>query len=148
MGVTAEKDIKDTIKNDTPRNVAVIGASGSIGSSALDVIAYSRGRLRASVLAVNRSVVKLAELARKFKPDVVVVADPNTDRAPLKDIPAGTEVLVGPEALDEVVRRPEVDVVLISIVALQVCALLGAQSTLVKQSLLPTRRRWLRAVLY
>lgn len=116
MGVTAVKDKKDTIKNGAPRNVAVIGASGSIGSCALDVIAYSRGRLRASVLAVNRSVVKLAELAQKFKPDVVVVADPNTDRAPLKDIPAGTEVLVGPDALDEVVRRPEVDVVLISIV--------------------------------
>ncbi|MBR5758406.1 MAG: 1-deoxy-D-xylulose-5-phosphate reductoisomerase [Thermoguttaceae bacterium] len=106
----------ENAKNAASRNVAVIGASGSIGLSALDVIAFSQGRLRAGVLAVNRSVAKLAELARKFNPDVVVVADPNADCAPLSDIPAGTEVLIGPDALDEVVRRPEIDVVLLAIV--------------------------------
>ena len=100
----------------TPRNVAVIGASGSIGTSALDVIAESQGLLRASVLAVNRSTAKLVELARKFKPDVVVVADPGADTTPLQDVPPGTEILIGADALDEVVRRPEIDVVLLSIV--------------------------------
>ena len=102
--------------NNAPRNVAVIGASGSIGTNALDVIAFSQGRLRASVLAVNRSVAKLAELAQKYNPDVVVVADPDADCSPLNDIPAGTEILIGPDALDEVVRRSEIDVVLLSIV--------------------------------
>ena len=94
----------ESAKNAASRNVAVIGASGSIGLSALDVIAFSQGRLRAGVLAVNRSVAKLAELARKFNPDVVVVADPNADCSPLSDSPAGTEVLIGPDALDEVVH--------------------------------------------
>ncbi len=100
----------------TPRNVAVIGASGSIGTSALDVIAASGGRLRASVLSVNNDVVKLVELAKQFRPDAVVVANPNADRAPLTELPSGIEVLWGPDALAEVVRRPEIDVVLLAIV--------------------------------
>ena len=100
----------------TPRNVAVIGASGSIGTSALDVIAASGGRLRASVLSVNNDVVKLVELAKQFRPDAVVVANPNADRAPLTELPPGIEVLWGPDALAEVVRRPEIDVVLLAIV--------------------------------
>lgn len=99
-----------------PRNVAVIGASGSIGTSALDVIAASGGRLRASVLSVNNDVAKLVELAKKFRPDAVVVANPNADRAPLAELPSGIEVLWGPDALAEVVRRPEIDVVLLAIV--------------------------------
>ncbi|MBQ5788866.1 MAG: 1-deoxy-D-xylulose-5-phosphate reductoisomerase [Thermoguttaceae bacterium] len=100
----------------TPRNVAVIGASGSIGTSALDVIAASGGRLRASVLSVNNDVAKLVELAKKFRPDAVVVANPSADRAPLAELPSGIEVLWGPDALAEVVRRPEIDVVLLAIV--------------------------------
>lgn len=100
----------------TPRNVAVIGASGSIGTSALDVIAASGGRLRASVLSVNNDVAKLVELAKRFRPDAVVVANPNADRAPLAELPSGIEVLWGPDALAEVVRRPEIDVVLLAIV--------------------------------
>lgn len=100
----------------SPRNVAVIGASGSIGTSALDVVAASEGRLRASVLSVNNDVVKLVELAKKFRPDAVVVANPNADRSPLAELPPGVEVLVGPDALAEVVRRPEIDVVLLAIV--------------------------------
>ena len=100
----------------TPRNVAVIGASGSIGTSALDVIAASGGRLRASVLSVNNDVAKLVELAKKFRPDAIVVANPNADRAPLAELPSGIETLFGPDALAEVVRRPEIDVVLLAIV--------------------------------
>ncbi len=100
----------------TPRNVAVIGASGSIGTSALDVVAASGGRLRASVLSVNNDVVKLVELAKKFRPDAVVVANPNADRSPLAELPPGIEVLWGADALAEVVRRLEIDVVLLAIV--------------------------------
>ena len=99
-----------------PRNIAVIGATGSIGSSALNVIGASRGQLRAGVLAVNRSVEKLVKLANHFKPDAIVINDVHADRTPLNDLVGGIEVLWGTDALDEVVRRPEIDVVLLSIV--------------------------------
>ena len=99
-----------------PRNIAVIGATGSIGSSALNVIDASRGQLRAGVLAVNRSVEKLVELANHFKPDAIVINDVHADRTPLNDLADGIEVLWGADALDGAVRRPEIDVVLLSIV--------------------------------
>ena len=99
-----------------PRNIAVIGATGSIGSSALNVIDASRGQLRAGILAVNRSVEKLVELANHFKPDAIVINDVHADRTPLNDLADGIEVLWGADALDGAVRRPEIDVVLLSIV--------------------------------
>lgn len=102
--------------NSGVRNVAVIGATGSIGLSALDVIETSGGRLRAFALTANHSVEKLVELALRFKPDVVVVNDVTADRSSLSRLPKTVQVLFGAEALDEVARRSEVDVVLLSIV--------------------------------
>ena len=58
------------------RKVAVFGATGSIGTSALDVIARHPQRFRASVLAAHRSVEALAELCVRFEPDLAVIADP------------------------------------------------------------------------
>lgn len=98
------------------RQIAVIGATGSIGTSALDVIAESRGKLRASVLAVKSSIAKAVELSRRFRPDVLVVVDSDVDRSPLRDVPCGTEVLFGEDALNEVVSRPGIDVVLNAVV--------------------------------
>lgn len=115
--MTIKMNPDELASSDTPpRNIAVIGATGSIGTSALDVIAESQGRLRAGVLAVNRSVEKVVELALRFRPDVVVINDVNADRTPLSRLPADIQVVFGPDALDEVVRRPEIDVVLLSIV--------------------------------
>jgi 1-deoxy-D-xylulose-5-phosphate reductoisomerase len=55
--------------------VAVLGATGSIGASALDVIARHPGRLRASGLAAGRNVAALLELCARFRPDDAVIAD-------------------------------------------------------------------------
>lgn len=57
------------------RNVAVFGATGSIGTSALDVIARHPGRLRASVLAAGRNVDALVALCAVHRPDHAVIAD-------------------------------------------------------------------------
>lgn len=99
-----------------PRRVAVLGATGSIGQSALDVIAASDGRLTAAVLTAHRQTAKLAELARRFRPEIVVVTDPQADRAPLAETERTTRVLYGPDGLDLAVSAPEVDMVLAAIV--------------------------------
>ena len=78
------KEVK-TSDETAPRRVAVLGATGSIGGSALDVIAASGGRLTAAVLTSHRQTVKLAELARRFHPEILVVTDSEADRAPLAD---------------------------------------------------------------
>ncbi|MDN5781228.1 MAG: 1-deoxy-D-xylulose-5-phosphate reductoisomerase [Luteimonas sp.] len=57
------------------QSVAVLGASGSIGTSALDVIARHPGRLRASVLAAGRNVDALLALCRTHRPDHAAIAD-------------------------------------------------------------------------
>lgn len=58
-----------------PQRVAVFGATGSIGASALDVIARHPDRLRASVLAAGSRVDALLALCRRHVPDHAVVAD-------------------------------------------------------------------------
>ncbi|AWV06826.1 1-deoxy-D-xylulose-5-phosphate reductoisomerase [Marilutibacter maris] len=57
------------------REVAVLGATGSIGGSALDVIARHPDRLRASVLAAGRNVEALIALCRRHRPRHAVIGD-------------------------------------------------------------------------
>ncbi len=58
------------------RNVAVLGATGSIGASTLDVIARHPQRFRASVLSAHRNVDALVELCVAHRPELAVIADP------------------------------------------------------------------------
>jgi 1-deoxy-D-xylulose-5-phosphate reductoisomerase len=106
-----------------PRRVAVLGFSGSIGQSALEVLAASEGRLVPVMLSVHRRTDVLVEQVRQFQqlplqqlPRWIVVTDETADRSPLEQLPKSVEIFYGHEALCELVRRPEVDVVLSAIV--------------------------------
>ena len=98
-------------------NVAVLGSTGSIGVSTLEVIAASQGRFVPFLLAAHRSTQLLLEQARIFRPRWLVVVDPaaaaGIDPAAL---PPGTSLAVGADALDELVAAPEVDRVVSAIV--------------------------------
>jgi len=63
------------LTNASTSNIAVLGATGSIGASALDVIARHPGLLRASVLAAGSNVDGLIAACRAHRPDHAVVAD-------------------------------------------------------------------------
>ena len=103
-----------------PRRIAVLGSSGSIGQSALEVIDESENRLLPVLLSAHSRTDILAEQIRQFPTDKlprwVVVTDETADRSPLKQLPRSVEVLFGHEALCELVRRDEIDVVLSAIV--------------------------------
>jgi len=58
------------------RNVAVLGATGSIGGSTLDVIARYPERFRATVLTAHRQVEALVELCVCHRPQLAVIGDP------------------------------------------------------------------------
>src|SRR5690554_8213474 len=60
-----------------PRPIAVLGATGSIGASALDVVARHPGRIRASVLAAGGNVESLLAMCREHQPDHAAIADPS-----------------------------------------------------------------------
>src|SRR5262249_33234872 len=98
-------------------NVAVLGSTGSIGRSTLEVIEASGGRLTVAALSAFANVELLVDQARRHRPRWGVAADPATagaiDRSAL---PPECELLIGPDALANVAARPEVDVVLTAIV--------------------------------
>ena len=97
--------------------VAVLGSTGSIGRSTLDVIAASEGAFAPWLLAAHRSVAALVEQCRRFRPRWVVVVDPAAaaELGP-GSLPPGTELAVGPQALERLVADPAVDRVVSAIV--------------------------------
>jgi 1-deoxy-D-xylulose-5-phosphate reductoisomerase len=103
------------------RNVTVLGSTGSIGASTLDVIRHARATYGADAfpleaLTAQRNVARLAEQARAFHPRAVVIADATLGPA-LNEALTGTdiEVMAGPDALREVASRPA-DLVMAAIV--------------------------------
>ena len=106
-----------TDRGDASLQVAVLGSTGSIGTSTLDVIAASRGRLAPFLLAANRSVGPLVQQAHACQPRWIVVVDPAAAaQIGSAALPAGTSLAVGPEALDDLVQSPEIDRVVSAIV--------------------------------
>ncbi|VBB69442.1 1-deoxy-D-xylulose 5-phosphate reductoisomerase [invertebrate metagenome] len=93
--------------NITPRTVTVLGSTGSIGRSTIDLIARTPGRFRVEALAVNANVDLLAGQALALRPAFVAVADRRAYR-PLRDRlqGSGIEIGAGPEAVIEAARRP------------------------------------------
>lgn len=99
------------------KQIAVLGSTGSIGASALEVIAASGGRLRAIALSAQSKFDRLVKQARLHRPRWVVATDERAaQRFDWSGLPAGCELLTGPRALVEVVSRDEVDLVLAAIV--------------------------------
>jgi 1-deoxy-D-xylulose-5-phosphate reductoisomerase len=100
-----------------PLRVAVLGSTGSIGRSTLDVIEASAGRFSTWLLAAHRSTSALLEQARRMRPTWVVVVDEQAAAAvDPRSLPEGTRLAVGPEALDDLVRDPAIDRVVSAIV--------------------------------
>lgn len=98
-------------------NVAVLGSTGSIGTSALAVIDAAPDRLRAIALSAHGNLDLLLEQAHRLRPRWIVAADPVAAAAQdWSRLPAGVELLVGPEAVETVARAPEVQIVLAAIV--------------------------------
>jgi len=101
------------------RHVAVLGATGSIGTSALDVIARHPQRLRASVLAAGRNVDALVDLCRTHRPQHAVIANEAgyaALRGGLRAAGLDTEAHAGDAALDALVASDACDTVVAAIV--------------------------------
>ena len=99
--------------------VTILGATGSIGSSALDVIARHPERYRVHALTAQSNVDGLADLAVRFGPEVVVIGDVSLEgrlREALRERGARARVAGGRDALVDVARAPQVDAVLAAIV--------------------------------
>jgi len=101
------------------RQVAVFGATGSIGGSTLDVIARHPDRFRASVLVANRNTEALAALCERFRPDLAIIADPGMEADLARRLAAAgvrCEVASGADAVTAAAAGPLCDTVVAAIV--------------------------------
>jgi 1-deoxy-D-xylulose-5-phosphate reductoisomerase len=90
------------------KTVSLVGSTGSIGTQAIEVVRAEPDRYRVVALGAATSVDRLAEQAAELHPERVALAD-SSRAAELADrLPAGTELLVGPDALAEIATGAEV----------------------------------------
>ncbi len=100
-----------------PLNVAILGSTGSIGCSTLDVIRASGGRFRVAALTAHRRLQQLCAQATEFAPHFVVAADGDFGSDfNWQGLARHTEMRLGPEALCEIACANEIDVVVAAIV--------------------------------
>jgi 1-deoxy-D-xylulose-5-phosphate reductoisomerase len=96
-------------------NIAVLGATGSIGASTLDVIARHPERYRVFALTANASADALLELCRVHRPRYAVLSGA-AFASEQAFATLGTKLLKGPAAIDEVVAHPDCHAVMAGIV--------------------------------
>jgi len=102
-----------------PLQITILGATGSIGLSTLDVIARHPGRYQAFALTAFNRIAELRELCRLHRPRYAVVASSDQARVLQDQLISDdlqTRVLVGEGGLSEVAAHPETDVVMAAIV--------------------------------
>ena len=99
------------------RQIALLGSTGSIGTQALDVVRDNTDLFEIYALVARQNVALLAQQAREFRPEVVVIAD-EQHYAPLKEALADLpmKVWAGADAIADVVQMAPVDVVLTAMV--------------------------------
>ncbi|MFB6271273.1 MAG: 1-deoxy-D-xylulose-5-phosphate reductoisomerase [Salinibacter sp.] len=102
-----------------PSGLAILGATGSIGTQTLDVVRLFPDRFDVKALTCGRNVERLAEQVREFRPECVAVGAPEQvpqlERA-LKGSRSDLRILAGMEGLCAVAARADVDVVMGAVV--------------------------------
>jgi 1-deoxy-D-xylulose-5-phosphate reductoisomerase len=99
------------------KSLTLLGATGSIGQSTLDIVARHPDRYRLHALTANDNHAKMLELCRRFEPRYAVMSDVSSAQtlaAALDGHP--TEVLAGGAGLEEVAAAAEADIVVAAIV--------------------------------
>jgi 1-deoxy-D-xylulose-5-phosphate reductoisomerase len=112
------------------RTISILGATGSIGASTLDLIRRERDKWRVIALTANSNAAELAKLAREFSAEVAVIADESQLPA-LRSALGGAQVVTGggPAALNEAASRPA-DITIAAIVG---CAGLAPTMAAIEQ---------------
>ncbi|RMG16330.1 MAG: 1-deoxy-D-xylulose-5-phosphate reductoisomerase [Bacteroidetes bacterium] len=100
-----------------PKQIAILGSTGSIGTQALEVVEQFPQKFRASLLTAHTRADLLIAQALKFRPEAVVIAS-EEKYLQVKNALAGSGVAVhaGRQALEELVEMPGIDTVLTALV--------------------------------
>ena len=99
------------------KQIAILGSTGSIGTQALEVIEEQSDRFEVYALTANNNADLLIAQARKFQPEIVVIANEakySYVKDSLKDLPV--KVFAGTNSIAEVAEMQPVDIVLTAMV--------------------------------
>jgi 1-deoxy-D-xylulose-5-phosphate reductoisomerase len=90
-----------------PRSVTILGATGSIGASTIDLLKRNPSRYRVEAVSANRNGRALARIARELDARFAAVADASAYRDLKEDLAgSGIEAAAGPRAMIEAAQRP------------------------------------------
>lgn len=92
------------------QGVALLGATGSVGQNAIDVIARHPGRFRVTALCARRNAARLGALARRLRPVLVCLCDRRA-ASRIGPLPRGTRLVFGEEGMTEAACMPETHIV-------------------------------------
>lgn len=105
--------------NNSIRLLTILGSTGSIGDSTLDVVHRHPDRFKILALTAHNNVKKMLAQCNQFKPQFAVMLDPASAqqlKEAVSQAKLDTVVLSGVESLEKVASLPEVDVVMAAIV--------------------------------
>ncbi|MGX1196539.1 1-deoxy-D-xylulose-5-phosphate reductoisomerase [Parvibaculum sp. MBR-TMA-1.3b-4.2] len=106
MALMAEAE-KLPASNATPRRITILGSTGSIGCSTLDLVERQPESFEIEALTAHRNVDALVAQALKFRPSVAVIGDPAGYDALKQGLAgSGIEAAAGAAAIDEAASRP------------------------------------------
>ncbi|WP_291786371.1 1-deoxy-D-xylulose-5-phosphate reductoisomerase [Cecembia sp.] len=99
------------------KHVAILGATGSIGTQTLEVIKSHPDKFQVEVLTAQNNADLLIQQALEFQPNCVVIANETLyEKVKKALIPADIKVFAGDKALAQVVEMENIDVVLTALV--------------------------------
>lgn len=102
---------------DRPKNIAVLGSTGSIGRNTLEVIAASNGAMRVVALAAHTNTKLVLQQSQSVRPKAIAVTDPQAaERQDWSTLPKETELFVGSESVARLAADENVDIVVSAIV--------------------------------
>jgi len=98
------------------QTLTILGATGSIGLSTLDVVRQHPDKYQIVALTAHKSVEQMAKLCEEFQPQFVVMVDENAAEQLSQKINKNIIVLTGKENLNKVASLPEITTVMAAIV--------------------------------
>jgi 1-deoxy-D-xylulose-5-phosphate reductoisomerase len=96
--------------------ISIIGSTGSVGVTTLDVVARFPDRFRVVAMAAGRNLELLADQIRRFRPQLVSVETPELARDLAQRIPSQVTILHGSEGVIAVATHPEARLVVSALV--------------------------------
>ena len=98
------------------KNIAILGATGSIGLNTLDVISRHPDRFKVFAVSAKSNWETLNKICIKHLPSFAVLVDEAAAESLRKVVPAGVEVLCGNSALDDIASHQKTDFIMAAIV--------------------------------